>query len=133
MRIPKVENYTNDQLFSTLSIPKVAKVQMEYVVMSDKDKIRLIKDIEKIVRRSLEYKQYIQFLKTEINMSECSFFENINSKNPNSGISIEIHHEPIDLFTIVNTVVDKWIDLDCVTEIDDLIAIIKNCVGYENR
>ena len=31
------------------------------------------------------------------------------------------------------SIIYKWIDLDCVTEIDDLIAIIKNCVGYENR
>ena len=30
------------------------------------------------------------------------------------------------------SIIYKWIDLDCVTEIDDLIAIIKNCVGYEN-
>lgn len=112
MRIPKVENYTNDQLFSTLSLPKVNKVRMEYVIMSDKDKLRLIKDIERIVRRSDEYKQYIQFLRTEINMSECIFFENVSNKNNNTGISIEIHHEPIDLFTIVNTVLDKWIDLD---------------------
>lgn len=112
MRVPKVENYTNDQLFSTLSIPKVVKVKMEYVVMSDKDKIKLIKDIERIVRRSLEYKQYIKFLKDEINMTECAFFENVNNKNPNSGISIEIHHEPIDLFSIVQVVVDKWLDLD---------------------
>lgn len=80
--------------------------------MSDKDKIRLIKHIESIVRKSFEYKQYIQFLRQNINMNECAFFQNVNNKNPNSGISIEIHHEPIDLFTIVSTVVDKWIDLD---------------------
>ena len=112
MRVPKIENYTNEQLFTTLNIPKVNKVQMEYIVMSEKDKFRLIKDIESIVRKSIEYKQYIKFLKEEINMTECSFFEKVNNKNANSGISIEIHHEPIDLFTIVNTVVDKWIDLD---------------------
>jgi len=112
MRVPKVENYTNEQLFTTLNIPKVSKVRMEYVVMSDKDKIKLIKDVERLVRKSLEYKQYIRFLRDEINMSECAFFENINNKNGNSGISIEIHHEPIDLFSIVNVVIDKWIDLD---------------------
>lgn len=112
MRVPKVENYTNEQLFTTLNIPKVSKVRMEYVVMSDKDKIKLIKDVERLVRKSLEYKQYIRFLRDEINMSECTFFENINNKNGNSGISIEIHHEPIDLFSIVNVVIDKWIDLD---------------------
>ena len=112
MRVPQVENYTNDQLFTTLQLPKIAKAKMEYIVMSDKDKIKLIKSVEQIVRRSLEYKQYIKFLKDEINMTECAFFENVNNKNPDSGISIEIHHEPIDLFSIVNMVIDKWIDLD---------------------
>lgn len=112
MRLPKVENYSNESLFTTLNIPKVVKVKMEYIVMSDKDKIRLIKDVERIVRRSIEYKQYIKFLKDEIDMSECAFFQNINNKTPNSGVSIEIHHEPMTLFDIVNIVVDKWIDLD---------------------
>ena len=29
-------------------------------------------------------------------------------------------------------IVRKWIELDCITEIDDLIKIIKSCVGYNN-
>ena len=29
-------------------------------------------------------------------------------------------------------IVRKWIELDCTTEIDDLIKIIKACVGYNN-
>lgn len=29
----------------------------------------------------------------------------------------------------VASIVNKWIDLDCSTEIDELIVIIKNCVG----
>lgn len=31
----------------------------------------------------------------------------------------------------VVAIVHKWIDLDCVTEINELITIIKNCVGYQ--
>lgn len=30
-------------------------------------------------------------------------------------------------------IIRKWIDLDCVTEISELIEIIKNCVGYDNE
>ena len=30
----------------------------------------------------------------------------------------------------VAAIIRKWMELDCVTEIDELIAIIKNCVGY---
>ena len=32
----------------------------------------------------------------------------------------------------VTGIVRKWIELDCITEIDDLIKIIKSCVGYNN-
>ena len=28
-------------------------------------------------------------------------------------------------------IVHKWIELDCKTEIEELIAIIKNCIGYK--
>lgn len=30
-------------------------------------------------------------------------------------------------------IIKKWIELDCITEIDDLIKIIKACVGYNNE
>lgn len=30
----------------------------------------------------------------------------------------------------VSAIVRKWIDLDCATEIDELISIIKNCIGF---
>ncbi len=30
-------------------------------------------------------------------------------------------------------IIHKWIQLDCVTEIDELITIIKNCVGYKRN
>ena len=33
----------------------------------------------------------------------------------------------------VSAVVEKWIELDCVTEIDELIKIVKDCVGYNNE
>ena len=30
-------------------------------------------------------------------------------------------------------IIKKWLALDCVTEIDELIAVIKNCVGYQQK
>lgn len=27
-------------------------------------------------------------------------------------------------------IINKWLELDCITEIEDLIEIIKNCIGY---
>ena len=33
----------------------------------------------------------------------------------------------------VSAIVHKWLELDCVTEIEELVEIIKNCVGYSIR
>jgi len=111
MRLPTIENYENNLLITNMDIPKVSPVEKTYVVINDKDKINLIKTVERIVRRSLEYKQYIKFLKDEIDMTCCSFFENVSSKN-NTSIGIEIHHEPFTLFDITQIVVEKFIDED---------------------
>ena len=32
----------------------------------------------------------------------------------------------------VSAIIHKWLALDCVMEIEELISIIKNCVGYSN-
>ena len=118
MRIPTIENYDTTKKIDIIHIPKVCPVNKIYVIMNDKDKIKCIKMIERIVRSSNEYKQYIQFLKQEIDMTKCTFFNNVNNKN-NSSVSIEIHHEPFTLFDITSIVLEKYIDLS--EDIDPLM------------
>ena len=37
----------------------------------------------------------------------------------------------LEFFTSgVSAIVHKWLELDCVTDIEDLVDIIKKCVGY---
>lgn len=111
MRLPNIENYENNKLITFMDIAKVNPVEKVYCLMNDKDKIKLIKTVESIVRRSTEYKQYIKFLKDEIDMRVCSYFQNINNKDGRR-ISIEIHHEPFTLFDITQIVVEKFIGYD---------------------
>lgn len=33
----------------------------------------------------------------------------------------------------VTAIVHKWLNLDCATDVDDLISIITNCVGYNKK
>lgn len=75
-----------------------------------KEKVKFIKGIESMARSSREYKDYIAYLKKYIDMTCCSFFEGITSKNT-KGVKIEIHHEPFTLFDLTSIVVDKWTDL----------------------
>lgn len=94
----KIENY-------------VLPEDMEYSVTlnSDKDKAKFIKRIETLVRTSMEYRDYISFLKDYVNMTHCAFFNNIEN-GQGSRVRIEIHHEPLTLFDIVHTVLNKHLE-----------------------
>ena len=77
-----------------------------YVFKSVKDRIKFIKTCEAMIRKSLEYKEYIKFLKDNMDMSHCEVLKNISNENGRH-YTIEIHHEPFYLFDIVDTVITK--------------------------
>lgn len=108
---------------------------MDYVVFLDNDKERnkYVSRIEKIVRSSKEYRDYIAFLKEHIGLDHCVFFQNVtNGSSKKNRITIEIHHEPLTLYDIVNTVVNKYIDTG--TPLNDLlIADEVMQLHYENK
>jgi hypothetical protein len=110
MRLPNITNYDNISDIVDLNIPKLTFVDKDYRINNDKDKYKFIKHIELIVRSSLEYSQYIQFLKEEMDMSKCIFFNNINADIGKGGCKIEIHHEPFTLYDITHCVLNKYID-----------------------
>lgn len=62
--------------------------------------------IEKVVRNSFEYKQFIRFLKEYGDMNECSFMKYVTGAE-SYDIRIEIHHEPITLYDIVVAVYNR--------------------------
>lgn len=84
---------------------------MEYTteLNTEREKEKYIKRIEKEIRSSLEYRDYISFLKEYVDMKHCAFFNNVENEQ-GSKVRIEIHHEPLTLFDIVETVVNKFID-----------------------
>jgi hypothetical protein len=83
---------------------------MEYFVDIDNDKKRFkfIKRIENIVRSSMEYRDYIGYLKETVGLDSCIFFPGITSTGKHNKIRIEMHHEPLTLFDIVSTIVNKY-------------------------
>lgn len=74
-----------------------------------RDREKFIKTCESVIRKSLEYKEYIRFLKENLNMNECIILSNLKSGN-GKRYRIEIHHEPFTLFDIVETVISKRIE-----------------------
>ena len=111
MRLPDINNvtYDNSKLINYLKMKKVEPIKMEINIMSDKDKVKTIKTVERMVRSSLEYKAYIKYLKQYIDMTKCSFFNSVSNKD-GKRTSIEIHHEPFTLFDITQAVLEKQLD-----------------------
>ena len=111
MRVPIIENYSKELSFVTMQIARPLPVEREFMILNDKDRFKLVKTVEQKVRGSLEYKEYIKFLKDEIDMTSCAFFNNIN-RDETPRVKFEIHHEPFTLFDITNAVVGEFIEND---------------------
>ena len=108
MRTPNLENYNNDRKIETVKL-SIEPIERQVNIPSDREKVKLIKQVEQVVRSSIEYKDYIKFLKNQIDMNMCSFFSGVTRKE-GAKVSIEIHHEPFTLFDISQIVLEKHID-----------------------
>ena len=107
MRMARVSNYSSDTPRVTRTIHNIEPLSYTVNIFTDKDKTKFVTECEKLIRQSLEYKDYIAFLKQNMDMTSCSFFNNIT--NENRRCSIHIHHEPFTLFDITLAVTNRFI------------------------
>jgi hypothetical protein len=132
MRLGDITTYDNSKLYNTKKIIDFSKCEDEYYLKGDKDKLKLIKTIERVVRSSMEYRDFVKYLKDYVNMDKCSFYTNVCSKDARRKISIEIHHEPFTLFDICHIVLNRQMNEE--PHINTLAVaeeVIKN--HYQNR
>ena len=66
-----------------------------------------IKNVEKQIRTSKEYKNYIGHLNNEIGIHTCSVYGNLSDSI--EGLTLEYHHYPFTLYDIVEICVNKQI------------------------
>lgn len=116
MRIPKVVSTNNTKLSEeTVNINFYSKpsmyVDVNEILEEEKTRTRFIKKIERIVRSSLEYREYVSFLKTEIDMTSCLFYKDIDGTNFHS-VKLEIHHDPFTLYDLCEIVIMRRINED---------------------
>lgn len=90
IRIPNLPEYDKD----------------DYDLFDSKDFNKYISDIENMVRNSFEYRQYIQYIRTNLDMNKCSFYSNVNNIDTTK-IKIHVHHDPFTLADIVLIVFNK--------------------------
>lgn len=106
MQKPKLANNATSSK-PDISIKKIENVtpyfsgSQKVDITDPKAYFRFITKLERTIRKSLEYREYITFLKEEMDMNYCSFFSNINR---DMGISIEVHHAPLTLFDITSII-----------------------------
>lgn len=89
-----------------------------------------IKNVQRLVRSSEEYKRYISYLNSELELESDSFMGNITSESA----SLEFHHHPFTLYDIVEIIVNKHIMEDTdITSISIAEEVLKlhfdNLVG----
>lgn len=77
-----------------------------YNVDDDKDYEHYIKDIEREVRKSFEYRAFIKYIRENMDMNKCSFLKGVDNTET-FDIKIEIHHYPFTLRDIVEIVYRK--------------------------
>lgn len=107
MRVPKVEHYSGKSSnVKVVHFEKPIIIPRLPVITTEKQKDKLIKTIEKLIRGSMEYRDLIKYLRTYINMDECEFFPNFKAGKKRG--MIEIHHAPYDLYTITWIVMEKY-------------------------
>ena len=79
---------------------------VDWDLNDDREMRKYIQTVERTVRQSFEYTSMIAYLRENLNMNSCSFFENV-SNSEYSKVRIEIHHDPLSLFDIASIVTRK--------------------------
>lgn len=77
-----------------------------YTFRTPKERVKFIKQVEATCRKSMEYKEYMRFLKRNTDLRRCTILKGLNTEGGKK-YTIEIHHEPFTLFDIVETVLNK--------------------------
>lgn len=72
--------------------------------LEEGERKKFIKNVEKIVRTTIEYRKLIQYIRENLELDQCSILNNLDT----DVVSIELHHAPYTLYDIVDIVLIKY-------------------------
>lgn len=110
MKLPnQAKEYAVVQMQSRLldepsSFPFAIVDNYQLLLEDEKARKSFIKKIESHVRGSIEYKDYVKFLKQTVGLNKCSFFPNLTTEV--KGNRLELHHAPFTLFDTVDIILE---------------------------
>ena len=105
MRVPKVEHFKDSSKIQYMNYDKPVSISRLPVITNERQRDKLVKTIEKYIRTSMEYSDFIKYLREYINMDYCEFFHNLGGKKKKG--MIQIHHEPFDLYSLTSIIMNK--------------------------
>lgn len=104
---PDSINVLHENLKGSIDINDVPPFECEiYNLDDEKDYDKFIKDVERVVRKSFEYREFLNYLRKNCGMNKCAYLKDVSNEE-NTGIKIEIHHYPFSLYDIVDAVIKK--------------------------
>lgn len=96
-----------NKLSNKFNLKEVPEFDMDpYTLEDEKEYKHFIDDIERQVRRSFEYREFIKYIRENMNMNRCSFLSEVSNEDT-FDIKIEIHHYPFTLRDICEIVFKK--------------------------
>lgn len=97
----------NNSEYTVLSIGELPEFDIQdYDLFDDKQFKRFMSDLERMIRTSFEYQTLVQYIRENMEMNSCAFYENVNNIET-SKIKIHIHHDPLSLYDICLVVFNK--------------------------
>ena len=97
----------NSEKYSILKLDNIPPFEDNpYDLLDNKDFIKYIRDVEKACRRSYEYRSMVNYLRENVNMNKCSFFQNVNNIDTFK-IKIHLHHHPFTLYDLCIIIFNK--------------------------
>ena len=78
----------------------------DWDLFNPKEFKKYIDTIGRMIRNSFEYRKMVSYLRENLYMNTCSFYENVSNENSNK-IKIHIHHDPITLYDMCIIVYNK--------------------------
>jgi len=74
---------------------------------AESDYKKFIKCCEALIRRSVEYKYWVSYIKDVLQIDQCMI-----THEKNSEVSVDVHHHIPSLFVLVSSIVNKCIEED---------------------
>lgn len=133
IELPRIEIEQIDESKSLLKVKKLDPPPRDVALSSEALQKKVIDGAKRIARGSLEYKEYIAYLKRNVDMNKCSFFQGLNRKEGKK-ISIELHHEPFYMFDLCQIVFNRQMEEEGKENVSELsVAEEVMRLHYQNK